>query len=131
MFLVGPLCAEDIVNDIDLEKVKWDYLCPNVGSIRFVQNGMECEVSHPASKFHSTKVHEYIAENFPSTNNCDHLKAEYEALTQPQGNKGDEWKLCYMVFKSALYDRLRHPEYYVHSTDEWIAVHFNKETMNQ
>lgn len=130
--MTGAASAVDMVNGIDLHKVKWPLLCPNVRAMQYDQNGLVCDVSHPASKMHNSKVQETIAEHIPQANSCEALQSEFDTLTTPQeGVEGEEWKTCYMVFKSALYDRLSRPDRYIHSSEDWINVHFNKDTMEK
>lgn len=129
--LLTPAYSEDIVNGIDLDKVDWAFLCKNVGGIPFDQQGLTCEVSHPASKLHNTRVHQVIIEKMPAANSCDHLTLEYNELTTAKPNLDDPWEVCRLVFTSALFDRLQHPDHYHHDTQEWIDAHFNEQTMEQ
>lgn len=129
--LSTPVYGDNRVNDINFDAVNWNLLCRGVEAIQFEQNGLSCEVSHPASKFHNSKVHAYIVEKMPAFNSCDHLEKEYFELTTPKASLGkdEEWKLCMMVFKSSLIDRTVHPERYQHSVEDWEDAYFNDNTL--
>lgn len=124
VFMVLAIASTHVVyaqqnNLIDLDAVDWQSVCSNLQPMELHTEVISCPVSHPASRFHRYAVINLFALSHPEIElTCDYFVKEIEHFNTPT-HDGDQYSLCKKLLKSAYLQRVRHPEEFYDSLEDW------------